>query len=261
MLIYSQQADERESKGLDKRITRTAEKAEHAWRTLQRTTFACPVDAQAAPGQLQESLPWNTILVQVTPIQQYAKPGRPAKDALAQMVGWQLAGQLTTKDKMVEHERQWLGRFIVATNLLDKVLLPGRSLLNCYKEQSSSVERGFRFLKDPMFFTDSLFLKSPARIMAMIMIMGLALLIYALAERQLRQQLATGNQTIPDQKGKPTQTPTVRRVAQVFEGIEILTIRLNGQIIDRIVRNLTPVREKIIHILGPNVQNCYLVET
>ncbi len=32
-----------------------------------------------------------------------------------------------------------------------------------YKEQQN-VERGFAFLKDPLFFADSIFLKSPKRI-------------------------------------------------------------------------------------------------
>jgi len=38
--------------------------------------------------------------------------------------------------------------------------------------------------------------------MALLMVMGLSLLIYALAEHQLRQQLVAQEQTIPDQKGR-----------------------------------------------------------
>ena len=41
-----------------------------------------------------------------------------------------------------------------------------------YKEQQN-VERGFAFLKDPWFFADSIFLKSPRRIETMAMLMGL----------------------------------------------------------------------------------------
>lgn len=261
LLIYSQQAFARESKGLDKRVAKAGQKAEKEWLALQRKTFSCESDAQAAVTHLEQCLPWHTPLAQITPVKKYAKPGRPSKDAVAQIVGWQVTGQLAIQEESVENARQWLGRFIVATNILDEALLPDRSLLNCYKEQSSSVERGFRFLKDPMFFADSLFLKSPARIMAMIMVMGLALLIYALAERQLRQQLDASGETIPDQKGLPTQTPTMRRVAQIFEGIDILTIRLNDQIVERRVLNLSPLRSTIIRLLGPQVQYCYLVET
>ena len=65
--------------------------------------------------------------------------------------------------------------------------------------------------------------------MALMMIMGLALLIYALAERQLRLGLEKNNEKIPDQKGKPTSTPTIRWVFQTFEGIDILSVWVNGQ--------------------------------
>ncbi len=59
------------------------------------------------------------------------------------------------------------------------------------------------------------------------MIMGLALVIYALAERQLRLSLEKSDEKIPDQKGKLTSTPTIRWVFQIFEGIDILSVWVN----------------------------------
>ena len=59
--------------------------------------------------------------------------------------------------------------------------------------------------------------------MALLMVMGLSLLIYALAERLLRAELIKQNQTILNQVGKPTQRPTLRRIFQVFEGIDVFT--------------------------------------
>ena len=159
----------------------------------------------------------------------------------------------------IEEEKKWLGRFILATNILNEEVLASGDVLKHYKEQNSSVERGFRFLKDPMFFADSLFLKSPARIMAMIMIMGLALLVYALAEREVRQALVAQNESLPDQKGKPTQKMTMRRIAQIFEGVDVLLIRVDDVIISRQVLNMTALRQKIIGLFHPSVQNCYLV--
>lgn len=261
LLVYSQQAYDRESRQLDKRVARAQEEAEKAWRGLRQTTFQCAADAQAALAQLNERLPWHQVEARVAAVRKYAKPGRPAKDAVAQIVGWQMTGQLSARQATIEDNRQWLGRFLVATNVLDEEELSHSQLLNAYKEQSSSAERGFRFLKDPLFFADSLFLKSPARIMAMIMVMGLALLVYALAERQLRRQLQAQGETIPDQKGQPTRTPTMRRVAQMFEGVDVLLIRLDNQVVARQVLNLTEVRLQIIRLLGPEVQNCYLVDS
>jgi len=52
----------------------------------------------------------------------------------------------------------------------------------------------------------------------MVMIMGLALMVYSIAERKLREALEKAGETLPDQKGKPTKRPTIRRVFQVFEG-------------------------------------------
>ncbi|MDV7392730.1 IS1634 family transposase, partial [Arthrospira platensis SPKY1] len=158
-------------------------------------------------------------------------------------------------DEQLSEAQKWLGRFLLATNELDTERLPDEKILDNYKEQATTVERGFRFLKDPLFFADSLFLKSPARIMAMIMVMGLCLLIYALAEWRIREQLQAQNQTIPDQKGKPTQTPTMRRIAQMFEGVDLLIIRQGTQIIERQILKLTPVRLQLICLLGPPVQN------
>lgn len=122
------------------------------------------------------------------------------------------------------------------------------------------MERGFRFLKDPMFFADSLFLKKPERVMALLMVMGLCLLVYALAEHHLRTTLRTENETIPDQVGKPTQRPTMRRVFQVFEGIDLLLIGVGGQLLDRRVLNLTPAQLQIIALMGTAVRNCYSVD-
>jgi transposase len=53
-----------------------------------------------------------------------------------------------------------------------------------YKEQQAP-ERGFAFLKDPLFFADSVFLKSPQRV-EMAMLMGLCLMVYSLGQRELR---------------------------------------------------------------------------
>ncbi len=155
LLIYSQQAYARESKGLDKRVAQTGQKAEKEWLALQRKSFPRKADAQAALTHLAQCLPWHTPLAQITSVKKYAKPGRPSKDAVARTVGWQVNGQLTIKETVIEDARQWLGRFIVATNILDEDLLSDCSLLNCYKEQSISVSavknRAYKNFVDNVF--------------------------------------------------------------------------------------------------------------
>jgi transposase len=220
--------------------------------------FNCQEDAEAARKRFNQHWKYHRATEQVTPITQYAHAGRPTAEAQPDVVGYTLTGTVMLYESGVEEAKRSLGKFIIATNELDAQILSTAAMLENYTAQGVSVERGFRFLKDPMFFAHSLFLKSPARIMALIMIMGLALLIFALGERQLRQALKQNNETIPDQKGKPTQTPTLRWVFQVFEGLDVLSVWVDGRLISRQVMNLRPVHQKLIHLLGSHVQNCYL---
>jgi len=88
------------------------------------------------------------------------------------------------------------------------------------------------------------------------MVMGLSLLIYALAEQTLRSKLEESEEAIPDQKGKPTQRPTMRRVFQMFEGIHILLIE-TGDMRKRMVLNIQEVHLKIAGLLGEPILDFY----
>ena len=132
----------------------------------------------------------------------------------------EVADDIDTTEKLIRSKV----RFVLATNELDRTLLDDATIFKACKAQNVSVERGFRFLKDPLFFANSLYLEKPQRIMALLMVMELSVLVYALAERSIRQELKKQGQIIPNQVGKPTQNPTFRRIFQMFEGIDGLLI-------------------------------------
>jgi len=195
---------------------------------------------------------------QLHPLLQFPHAGRSTAQNKKEVTGYLLQGEVQVNETALETAKHSLGRFIIATNDLDANRLSPQAMLENYKDQGVSVERGFRFLKDPMFFAHSLFLKKPERLMALLMVMGLSLLIYSLAERKLRYALREKKATVPDQRRKPTQTPTIRWVFQLFEGLDVLLVRQNGQVILHQLLNLNPVQRQIIFLLGPVVQNCYL---
>ena len=145
------------------------------------------------------------------------------------------------------------GRFILATNILDEAELTPDEILAKYKEQQCA-ERGFRFLKDPLFFADSVFLKSPERIETMAMLMGLCLLVYNLGQRELRAALTQCNTGIKNQLGKLTKTPTLRWIFQCFQGIHY--VKLNGE--EEVV-NLTDDRWWILSFFPDACQGYYLL--
>ena len=55
--------------------------------------------------------------------------------------------------------------FIIASNQLDESQFSHEEILDHYTPGQQKVERGFRFLKDPWFMANTLFLKLPKRIM------------------------------------------------------------------------------------------------
>ena len=165
---------------------------------------------------------------------------------------------MTLDPVAVEREAVRRAAFIVATNLLDTDQWPDTAILALYQEQSAA-ERGFAFLKDPLFLASSVFLKKPERIMALAFIMVLCLLVYKLAEVRVRHQLATLNQTVPNQLRKPTQRPTMRWLFQCFEGIDLHhTILPNGMRHTEVLR-LDPLHAQILRLLGPTYEKCYFL--
>jgi transposase len=260
LIVFSQAAYDREIKTLEKKQAREQEAAEKQWRKVCQPVFNCQEDAETACEQFNRRWKYHQAKAQVTPITQYAHSGRPTSGSQPAVVGYALTGSVELYPPGVDEAKRSLGKFILATNELNTQNLSATAMLDNYTAQGISVERGFRFLKDPMFFAHSLFLKSPARIMALIMIMGLALLIFALGERQLRLALQQNNETIPDQTGKPTQNPTLRWVFQTFEGLDVLSVWTDGRLMLRQVLNLRPVHQQIIRLLGSQVQKCYLTD-
>lgn len=145
------------------------------------------------------------------------------------------------------------GRFILATNVLDIDQLSCDEMIAKYKEQQSS-ERGFAFLKDPLFFTDSVFLKSPERIEALALVMGLCLLVYTFGQRYLRSQLQQSNSTLKNQLGQPTINPTLRGIFQCFQSVHFLRIATVKQI-----SHLTQERLDILRFFPASCRAYYLL--
>ncbi len=124
--------------------------------------------------------------------------------------------------------------------------------MTTYKNQQSC-ERGFGFLKDPLFFADSLFVKKPERVETMLFLMSLCLLVYNLGQRQLRLNLQKSQSSLKNQVGKLTDKPTLRWIFQGFQGIHLLSLKGVKQIV-----NLTEERQYILKFLPSSCQQYYL---
>src|SRR5690606_28804319 len=109
--------------------------------------------------------------------------GEPTSEP--QRVSYRIRGGLVLSEERLAEAIERKSLFVLATNELDAAVLSPADLLAGYKGQIR-VERGFRFLKDPVFLASSLFLKSEKRLMALLMVMTLCLLVYAALEWRIR---------------------------------------------------------------------------
>ncbi len=157
LVVWSAQAEQRERETLQKQVEKERERAEKAWQALCRQEFSSPGEAGAAVQALEQKWRYHRLEVHCQPVKHYARRGRPAADTVPQRVGFRLQGKVVEKAEAIAAVQKTLGKFILATNELDEQQLPAEEMLRAYKGQGVGPERGFRFLKDPWFFADSLF--------------------------------------------------------------------------------------------------------
>jgi transposase len=253
IMVESQPRLEAELKKLDKTLEQETKRQSKSLDALAIEAFACEADARLAANAFAKKLTFHQLeSVDIEARPHYEKQGRPAKDERPSHFSFHLKAQLSLNPDVVQAHRTQAGRFIVATNILDAQNWSNDKVLLEYKDQTC--ERGFRFLKDPLFFVSRLFLKSPKRILVLMMVMTLALLVYAIGQRQLRQSLAQAQATLPDQKGKPTARPTLRWLCQCFLSVHLVWV--DG--IKTLIK-LSDTQQRVLQFLSPNCRKYYFL--
>ena len=256
ILIESEQRRKSDLKRLAKKIEQYQQKSQQELKKLSAQEFACIADAINAAQKLSKRLTWHELSdIQTVEKRHYGQAGKPSKDDVPNRISYRVTAIVSSIESEIATQNIRCGRFILATNVLDSEKLSADQALSEYKTQQG-VERGFRFLKDPLFFASSVFLKSPKRIAALGMIMSLSLLVYNLGQRQLRQALAASAKTIPDQLGKPTATPTLRWLFQCFMAVHLVVYQGVQQVV-----NLTDERRHILQFFSGSCRRYYLLPT
>lgn len=253
IMVSSQPRREADLKKLDKKLKQDKKKQQKALDALTAQEFACEADARKAAKAFEKKLNFHHLeALEIETKPHYQKRGRPSKDGVPSHSSFHLLAQLQLNQELLQAHRTQAGRFIVATNVLDDQNWSNEKVVVEYKDQTC--ERGFRFLKDPLFFVSRFFLKSQKRIMVLMMVMTLALMVYSLGQRQLRQSLADSQSTLPDQKGQPTARPTLRGVLQRFLSVHLVWV--DG--IKTLIK-LTEAQGQILQFLSPNCRKYYLL--
>ena len=257
LVVYSEAALSRARSTLARQQEKENRKIDKALFHLQAKRFDSEIEAEAALNELTET--WRLHQLDgssLTSHKRYTKKGRPIKNAKATGLFWKIQATFSINEIEIEAQAQHNACFVIGTNIAANEL-SDIEIFQGYKSQSN-VEGGFRFLKDPLFFVSSLYLKKPSRIEALLMIMTLSLFVYSITQRRIRQNLEIQKETIPNQINQPVQRPTLRWIFQLFEGINYVKQTFNNTI-KIVVDRLNDLRLKILHLLGPAVCKIYQI--
>ncbi len=255
VLLCSSKLKVKKEATLKKNLKKEMEKARTSLKKLKNELFSCEEDAlKYAEKWIQDypSLMFGKVELKTVKKRESGKRGRPSKNEKLKTY-YTINSDIKTNEAFILKKMEKAGLFIIASN--DLSLTPG-DMLKYYKGQDR-VEKGFRFLKNNTFSVSKVYLKKKSRIEALVMIMVLCLMIYSIAEWKLRTKLEEENETVSDQKGKPTKRPTMRWIFFKFQGITELITQEEDKMESEIL-NMEDENWNILRLMGEKCENIYL---
>jgi transposase len=209
---------------------------------VQARWFACLPDAEAAIAEYEgrgqgqrgrRSHLWRYHIVCYRIVAdprrtRRARRGRPAKTAPPPTEsGYRIAVEVKALSN-AEEDNGWT---VLATTVSPETCTDAE-ILQAYQEQHTTVEPGFRWIKNPAAISP-VWLEKSERIAALAMLTVIGLLVYSLIQRQVRLYLLRHDQQVPGNKGT-TATPTAAVVLSLFAQVALVQIWLDDQEIEQV---------------------------
>jgi transposase len=224
---------------------------------VQARWFACEADAAAAIAEYEHRGPgrrgrrpqaWRYHVVRYRVVAdprrtRRVRRGRPAKtDPPPTEAGYRLVVELEALPNP-EEDNGWT---VLATTVSAEACADAE-ILQAYQEQHTTVEPGFRWIKNPAAIAP-VWLEKPERIAALAMLTVVGLLVYSIIQRQVRLYLRTHDQQLPGNKGT-TATPTAAVVLALFAQVALVQLWVSNHEVAQ-VYGLQPHHLLICDALG-----------
>jgi len=254
-VVYSKGANERSKVNVIRNISKEQGAIDKELFHLAAQRFSCEPDARKELDKLSKK--WKSFTtenIKVTTVHKHQGRGGPKATAEPSEILYTISVTAKAMEARSDGRIQRGSCYVVGTNI-PVADLTSKEIVENYSGQDS-VERGFRFLKDPVFFVSSLFVKKPSPVQRLLMVMTLSLLVYSIAERRLRKKLLDTETTLPNQIKKETANPNLRWVFQLLTGINRIKVSIN--VVESYMwHGLTDIRRKILSLLGDAVMEIY----
>ncbi len=206
-------------------------------RQVHARWFACLPDAEAAvavdegrgPGHRgRRPRPWRYHAVRYRIVAETrrtrrARRGRPTK---TDPPPTESGDRMVVEAEVLSHPEENTGWTVLATTVGPEEGTD-TEILQAYQDQNTTVESGFRWIKNPAAIAP-VWLEKPERIAALAMLTVVGLLVYSIMQRQVRLSLQTHDQQVPGNKGA-TATPTAAVVLALFAQIALVPLWIDEQ--------------------------------
>jgi transposase len=233
VVVHSDPLAQQEAKAYATAHAKEAERvADHITR-VEAKHFACVADAEAAIADYEgrgsgrrgrRPQRWRSHVLRYrveafTHPQKRGRRGRPPKDEpRLEVISYRLRVAVEPLARAAADN----GWTVLATTIAAEVCADAQ-IVQAYQEQHSTVEQGFRWIKNPAAIAP-VWLEKPERIAALAMLTVVGLLVYTLLQRQVRLYLQSQQHQLPGNKG-PTATPTAAVVLSLFTQVVMVQIQ------------------------------------
>jgi transposase len=237
VVVHSSQLAQQQTQAYTAAQAKEAEAVTAHVKQVQARWFACEADAEAAiaeyegrgPGRRgRPPRPWRYHAVRYhsvaeTRCMRRTRRGRPAKtEPRLTESGYRLVGEV----EILSNPEEDNGWTVLATTVRSEEC-PDVDILQVYQDQNTTVEPGFRWIKNPAAISP-VWLEKPERIAALAMLPVIGLLVYTIIQRQVRLYLRTHDQQLPGNKGL-TATPTAAVVLALFAQVALIQLGVADQ--------------------------------
>mgnify|MGYP000415610457 CR=1 FL=1 len=173
------------------------------------------------------------------------RPGRPSKNTAQDnaIIEYQIQLNIMIDEFHIEESIRQECTFILCSNDLS---ITGEKLLREYKTQSD-VEKTFKVLKSPQFM-NSLFLKTPHRVEALVYLLLISLMMLTVVERVVREELKKSGEVVHGREKRKMKAPTLTTILQIMDRVRVVTFISSGKI-GRKIQNIDESCQKIIKFL------------
>ena len=232
--VYSNQLAQQHAQAASMAHTQEAQELVQPITQVEARRFACEADAEAAIAEYEgygsgrrgrPPCRWrsHTVQYQVQPAWQRKERPRRGRPRQGEAVEEELVYRLAVTAEALAPPVATFGWLVLATTI-DEQTCGDAEIVRAYRDQTTTVEPGFRWIKTPAAISP-IWLPKPEWIAALAMLTVVGLLVYALIQRQVRQYLQLHHQRVPGNKGE-TALPTAAVVLTLFAHVTMVHLEL-----------------------------------